>query len=557
MTRHPWLQRLTAWMARWVQLPWWRRPFLALLLALPPVALAWYIVLWLTARWGVGADSDGLAYFVLARSLAAGRGYGYPTLDGGIRPMTHFPPGYPLHLAALLPLTGGDEARAALLLNLAALAALVLLAAAEMFRATRHVFPSVGLAAWLAVAIGTHFVYPWALSETVFLPVIFLLAWALHRWEAQPLPARGVLVGLLAAWATYLRWVGLVTLGWVALAGWLAWPRTPWPQRLRRLIWPLLGGLAPVALLFWVNATLAGSATNRALRWHPPHADQWLQLWATLQAWLAPFYHRLPGPAAWWTALLLAAGVSGVLWGLLTARHHGDTPLLALYRRWGLFTVIYLAGLVAAFTLVDASTPWNTRILSPLFPALSVLGVAALWQALRRHPWLVTLAVVLGLVFLLSAFRYTRRTLGPTRLGGGKLRMGRWQKADIWPVLRRLPAATPVLTNELEETLYYARRPAVPLDPPLFIDGRAFFCDPVNAICQPAPYTSLEDWATDLAQRYADQCVVIAYIAVQEKEEGFAPLREALTRTWEPIYSDPSGMLFVPPGQGTCLEIQP
>ncbi len=552
-----WPQRVTSWLERLMAWPGWQRPALVLLLGGAPLALAWHTVLWLTARWGVGADSDGLAYFILARSLAAGRGYGYPAPGGGIHPMTHFPPGYPLHLAALLPLTGGDEAQAALWLNLGALAALVLLAGGEMFRSTRHVFPSVGLAAWLAVAIGTHRVYPWALSETVFLPVIFLIAWAIQRWEVRPHPARGVLVGLLAAWATYLRWVGLVTLGWVLLEGWLAWPGIPWPRRMRRLFWPVVGGLTPVALLFLANRALAGSATNRALRWHPPTGAQWAQLWSTLQDWLGPFTQHLPGATEVWSVVLVALGAGGVLWAAYRAWRGADVRLAVLYRRWGLFVVLYLAGLVAAFALLDASTPWNWRILSPLFPALSVLAVAALWQGLREHPWLVALAVGVGLLFLLSAFRYTRRTLGPQRLGGGKLRMGRWQKAEVWSAVERLPAAVPVLTNELEETIYYTRRPAEPLTPPRFVEGKAFYCDPVNAVCEPAPYASLVEWAADLAARYAARCVAVVYVAVQEKEEGTAPLREALAETWEVVYRDPSGMIFVPPGQRPCLGVQP
>src|SRR4030042_1748209 len=50
--------------------------------------------------WGAGLGGDSYYYVSGARSLLAGLGFARPAADGGIRVITHYPPGDSLALAA-------------------------------------------------------------------------------------------------------------------------------------------------------------------------------------------------------------------------------------------------------------------------------------------------------------------------------------------------------------------------------------------------------------------------------------------------------------------------
>ena len=64
------------------------------------VVLVLVVAILTVTPWPVGAFQDDAMYTVLAKSLAEGKGYRFLNLPGEPN-ATHFPPGYPLFLAAL------------------------------------------------------------------------------------------------------------------------------------------------------------------------------------------------------------------------------------------------------------------------------------------------------------------------------------------------------------------------------------------------------------------------------------------------------------------------
>ncbi len=537
--------------------PLWQRPWVAILLTGGAVALGWGVLWWATALWGIGANSDGLSYLILARSLYRGLGYGYPALDGGVKPMTHFPPGYPWAISVFMPFTGGDPARAALILNALSLAGLILLIGGLTFALTRHAFPAAGLAAGVAVALPLYRIYPVAFSETLFLPGVLLVGWALGRWQRSPSWGWALVIGLLSAWLTYVRWIGLAVLLWALMdISLTALARRRW-QFLGYVALAGVGGLVPLGALVMTNRLRAGSATNRALVWHPPTPEKWQQAREALWAWMDPLTqwlvpHERSGLLA--VVLYLAAMIL-VGAAYQRARHDPEgSRLRAHLRRWILFGGIYVGSVIAAIALLDASTPLDWRLLIPVFPALALLVGPSLWFFLRRIPVGVLVALVLGVALVYTNLRYDKRQLAPLHYHGGWLRAARWQKAAIWPALRNLPPETQVFTNEFEETIYYADRPAQALIFPVIRQGQAYFCDPVTEKCQEASYRSLTDWAEQLRHDFRRDCVAIAYVAVQEKESHSKALRQALEQVFLPVYQDDSGLILAPPDMASCLS---
>lgn len=162
---------------------------------------------------------DGAGYALLARSIHTGAGY--REIDHPDRPShAHFPPGYPLSLAALWSLTG-DSATAAHALSIACTVAAVLLC----WRWLATLYPE-RVAALLGLALACN--WRWQRDGGMIRSEpLFLLLTALALLAAVRLRRRGgfgnalALGGLLGA-AMLTRHVGVMLAAAVLLDGWLA-----------------------------------------------------------------------------------------------------------------------------------------------------------------------------------------------------------------------------------------------------------------------------------------------------------------------------------------------
>ena len=175
---------------------------------------------------GIGANGDSAAYLLAARNVLAGQGLVSFTTSGPsdmlTAPLSHWPPLFPLLLAAL-GLTGLDPAIGARLLNAALFAVNVGLVGWLVWR-----LAGTGLAVGVAVLLmlgAPHILvlHSMAWTEPLFLTLtlatLILLAHALTGGGRRTLFA----AALAAAAACQTRYVGLALLGLGGLALWL-WP---------------------------------------------------------------------------------------------------------------------------------------------------------------------------------------------------------------------------------------------------------------------------------------------------------------------------------------------
>ncbi len=541
--------------ARLLRWQGWRGPWPVLAGALAAALVGDGVVGWATQRWGPGANSDGLTYLVLARSLFAGAGYGLPSAQGGVKPMTHFPPGYPSAIAALMGLTQGDEARAALWVGWLSLAVLVFLAAWLTYRATGRAAPAVGVASWLAVGYGLLRLYPYVFSEALFLPSLLVVAWLMARWQARPGYARAVAVGLALAWLVAVRWVGLMAFAWVAWDTYWAWRSRPLRETGPQMAVALGSGALPVALWVARNRRLAGSATNRPLAWHPPTPEKWTQAWETWRGWVEPLVYKWGDPSTV-AGPLAALALGALLWAWWRVRREDASPCWPWMRRWAGFALWYALALSGSLTLVDAASPLDYRLLSPLYLALTLLLALALARLLRGQPLLGAVLAVGWVAALWWGLKYDKRAFMPLHLHGEWLRKARWQQAEIWGAVRRLPPEAVILTNEYPETLYYTRRPAHALLIPQVRGHRVYFYNEVTAEYQPTAYPSLEAWAQDLGRPWAGRCVAVVWVTLAEgsAQTQMENLLEVLLQVLTPVYRADSGAILALPGQEACLS---
>jgi hypothetical protein len=193
-------------------------------------ALVFTMAVWATRPYPVGVFHDDGVYITLAKSLATGEGYRYLNLPG--TPVaTHYPPGYPVLLAALWKIAP-EFPRNIPVLQLVNAIALALTAVGTVVFARRILGWT--LPASMAGAVIGTVSYPllglsvYLLSEPLFAALLvpsLILAERLARDESGTRDA--ILVGVATAVLTLVRTHGIALIAAVILV--LAW-RKRWTQ---------------------------------------------------------------------------------------------------------------------------------------------------------------------------------------------------------------------------------------------------------------------------------------------------------------------------------------
>lgn len=321
---------------------------------------------------------DGAGYAVLAESLASGRGY--REIDHPDAPRHgHFPPGYPLTLAALWRATGGRSVSAAHGLSMVCTAAATL----AVWRWFRTLYRP-GVACLLGLALAVN--WTWGRnggsiqSEPLFL-LLEALAWlAAVRADRRGGVAAGLILGVLLAACALTRQVG------AALAAALVLNLIVRARRTAALASAVTAGVLVVPWVVWLAAVrapgqaglftadnLPGQVASQAVFYLQRTPDQWIGPVVEIGT---VFPHR---PIVWtlvnaWAALAAGLIALGLVRTLRTSRR----------RAAGLSALLTLA-LLLVWPFTEAG-----RFLIPLVPCLLVGAVEGLsavgdWMT-RRWP---------------------------------------------------------------------------------------------------------------------------------------------------------------------------
>jgi hypothetical protein len=424
---------------------------------------------------GIGLWEDTFDYFTAAQSLVAGDGIGRWTGGGEFRPMTHFPPGYPIVLAAL-DVAGLGLQAGARLLNGALFGSTAVLAAGVVWQATRSSAGSL-LAAGLTLASEPLIrVETWALSEGLYL---FLMAASLYllvlyvRRPSETLLLIGS--GVISGTAFLTRYAGLSLLVSGAL-GLLILLRLGLVERLKSASVYILISALPTAMFMVRNMSLTGNPADRpSLVWHPPSEAAWELGARTIIDWWIPdrIALALEGASlvvafAVFATLLLGA----VVWQVRILRRFDgerahrptDSDLLLLM---GLGC--YAAFLLTSVLFVDQLTPLDNRILSPFYLLSMLLVVAAIARGLRSRTALFrAVSLTLGILLLcFNVYRGQGLVRGLARNGQGFASRA-WQESETIEFIRELPDI-PLYSNEIQAIYFLSGRIAsfipVPQEP--------------------------------------------------------------------------------------------
>ncbi len=417
-------------------------------------------------RHGAGASPDSVVYIGVARNLLAGRGLTEPFGALVDTPLTRYPPLYPVLLAAGGPL-GLDPlatARWASALLFAANILFVGLALAALLPRSRWLPLAGALLAASGLPLLTMHSMAW--SEPLFLLLSFLCLFVLAAHLDQERPAALLLAGLLGGLAFLTRYAAIPFLA-AGVLGLLFMGRPSASRRLASAA--LFAGLALLPMALWTvrNLAVADTAAARVLAWHPAgRAHLWQALY-TVAGWL-----HVPDRAPNWLRLGLLLAVAGMALAaaVLMWRTRPARQVPAFVKLLALLIPLYSAFLAASISLLDASTPLDDRILTPLYVAILFLALYAVGELLpvATHPrrWQVALATLLLLLVAGSSIRGAAWAGDGYRQGIGFSSLA-WQRSPLIEQVRWLPPETVIYSNVPEAVYLHAGRRALPLPRPI------------------------------------------------------------------------------------------
>jgi hypothetical protein len=433
------------------------------------VALIAMSLVLVATRTGPGLSPDSRAYLMGARYLLQGHGFAILSGNGEIEPMTHYGP-LPCILLAMVSSVGIDAIDAARYLHSTLFAGSILLAAAITWWATQS-----GLAALLAaMLIGFSYdllrTHAMVWSEPSFIFFMLLGVLLLGPYLRQPTIRKLVAAALVVGTAFLARYSGVALVLSCTAAVFFNGSQA-WRRRLRDSVIFVLVASLPMILWVMRNFASTGNAANREISFHPPRRRDIDLSIQTVVQWIVP-----PSPTeqviAIVTSAILLGPVIGCYWwfrvirppssdGSRTARNGPPGRKTLAILLW--FAPIYLGFLLFSITFVDALTPLDYRILSPLQASLGILlSVFGTCAIARSHKALGAFAAcVLIAVLCSNAVRATRAPFtGAIDLGYSE---AKWTQSPALRWVRSLPPDTVLYSNAQEAMYFGAERFARPI----------------------------------------------------------------------------------------------
>ena len=372
----------------------YRRAALALLLVglAAILFLAARDFLWATGSHGIGVRTDSVAYLWGAENLADGVGMGRLDGLGRLKPMTHWPPFYPLVLTGF-ELAGVPALEGARWLGVATVVILLALSALTILRMTRSIWFALGAALLIYYIPDLWVTSLDAMTEPLYIVLGLGGALLLDCYLEKREQAAFWLSAVLMALALLTRYVGIVLILAACLTLLMMGGRR-WTENLKQAIAYGLLSILPLGLWMLRNLLTAGSATNRALNVIPIAPTDWTLLAETIDGWFYPLQTAFSIGAGKLVILAVAAGLFVILRLSEKADHKTEEstakPGLRLALFYAIYLLVYPVFVILSRLLFDRMiTIFEERIAFPAFLALLFLVIFAAWwllqQAARRH----------------------------------------------------------------------------------------------------------------------------------------------------------------------------
>jgi hypothetical protein len=408
---------------------------------------------------GIGIYHDSIFYLTSATNLTNGDGLSWFDEGNALKPLTHFPPLYPLTLSVFITLGVSAETAAQWISAFFFGGNVVImgfLAASFSQRLWIGIITSI-LMLLSPVLLGIHLV---SYSEPLFIFFSLTFIWTLSRHIIKPTKSTFILLTALAALGYLSRYVGVVLLV-TGFSSILLFGEEKARTRIRNAFLFFLLAFIPMSCWLLRNFIRTGSATNRSFQFHPPQRLILDKAINTIAAWFLPV--NFPPSIKF----IFVFGLALILGFMLFILKKGEFQLLnkktsILVLTLTTFIALYLFAIMFSITFFDASTPIDHRIFSPIYVAtllVSVLLSAALWVRIKNQ---LPTIILLFLVGFLSWKQWTESSilLRESRNEGLGFSNRTWKESKAIEWVSELPVHATIYTNERLGLTYLTGKPA-------------------------------------------------------------------------------------------------
>jgi hypothetical protein len=441
------------------------RPAIRVAALLLLTAGAIYIFLWATAPHGIGIRTDSVEYLWGSENLAKGIGLGRLNGLGEFRPMTHWPPLYPV-LLAIPQYFGMSGLSAARWLGAVNLGLMVFLLGWSIARVTNNSpwYTSFGtLVLVTSYAMWNTGLY--AMTEPLYmvlglLALLFLDNYLITEKQKWLFSASIVLaLGLLTRYAA-----GALILASVLVL--LLQRDWSFKKKIRDSF--LLGLVAILPLGLWTlrNMLLAGTATNRFLQFASIPPQEWLSLRQLMAGWLVVLKKIVEVDLPKLAAVILAA--VALAWFTGRTRAAGEKSRSQLWLIYCLYAACYIVYIFAARLLFDHTIPLGEeRIFFPFFTAMAMLAIFGLYLLEKRIARRPLFRIALVCIYALLVTGFVRGSIQDTgayaRLSNEKglgLANVDVTDLDIIAAIKDLSPEPVIFSDDLEVLYFLTGRPS-------------------------------------------------------------------------------------------------
>jgi len=513
------------------------RKVLVILSFFAVMLVATYII-WVNTPFGVNTGHDSLFYLSAAKNIASGRGLYWTGSGGELKPLTHFPPFYPLILAGFsqigFPINLSARLIAACLFGFN-----ILLIGFVLYKFTQRVFISVLGASLLMVSpvlVETHLQ---AMSEPVFFFTSIASFVMLALFINQPRRSFFILAVLFSALAYLSRYSGIAVLA-ASFLSLLILGKRSFKAKVRDAF--VFVGLTSLPMLLWMvrNKLLTGSTTNRGLYIHLINSDTLRQFLDTIFYWFSPKLH-----SHWLEVVLLSlVFVISAAFAWRQIRRHCETDCRAPYLAIILliFSVVYVVFLMVSLSFFDASTRISNRILSPLFLAYVLIVLLTMSYSVKRvGQFIIPLGflVILFIGPLPYMLQQTNQMLTNIKRSGSGFTSQAWMTSPLIQWIRDSDSELVIITNQAMAVNFLTDIPAYQL-PERF--------DPVKAEVRPEYGQQMQGLRTLLKEPHS-------FMVLFEQRDLSIPADADLIEGLELIFTATDGWVYIYKERGDSFPL--
>ena len=354
------------------------------------------VMLLLITREGLGMSPDGVDYLDAAKNFARGKGLMLSGPEGEFLPFIHYPPLFPIFLATMefLGLSTEVELR---YLNVLLLGLSTMLFYLVLREGKIRISVAAICSLLFSFSMGSLLSFAFVQSETIFIPLLILCWLCLKQYTQSRKTSRLVLMAILCALCTSVRYAGLFVLIWLVFT--LVSSKFFRP---RDLIYFLLTALLFLFGLFYPFSGF--EQTNRVFAMHLPDVTDITSLVNVVISWLAGV--GLSGKLR--AGLFLIIVMFSIL--PLKADSYSDV------RSELLFVIVYLFGLLFTRSFLDAAMPFDYRLMLPTLPFFLYPLALGLNRQKGRYSFLKPLILLPACVLLfidgLALYQSAKEGLG-------------------------------------------------------------------------------------------------------------------------------------------------